>query len=426
MKRYPKRVNNQKSSREGREAGQTAVAIPRTCKVFVSYSHDSPEHGKVVLSLAHRLRSDGIDAVLDQYEQSPPFGWPYWMEEQIRTADFVLIVCTKLYRQHVEHFESISDSGKGVLWESNIIYNHIYIARLRNDKFIPVLISGASPECVPTPLKGFTYYSPENEEGYDSLYRRIVGNPLVKRPPLGQKRALRSINQNVGDLIRDEEKAARSSWLHPPRVKPPLTSDPFLAAAATRDSSSADVPASTKEPAGMQRAEGSAFLTEKLESNISFWRSRSLGAAMLIIDVDKLTQINTAFGSRIGDAVLYAVYELLAHSLADFSGRCGDDTFYATFLNVSEVRGTELAQDLCDAISRLDWNELAVGLWVTCSVGLAHFDNSELSIDWPIRAAIGMRKAKEEGGNRVATGPSMLPVSNGSYRVSRKLADYFS
>jgi len=47
-------------------------------KVFISYSHDSPEHADKVLAFANKLRSEGIDAVLDQYEESPPEGWPMW------------------------------------------------------------------------------------------------------------------------------------------------------------------------------------------------------------------------------------------------------------------------------------------------------------------------------------------------------------
>ena len=43
-------------------------------KVFISYSHDSPEHAQHVLELAERLRSDGVDAQLDQYVAGTPYG----------------------------------------------------------------------------------------------------------------------------------------------------------------------------------------------------------------------------------------------------------------------------------------------------------------------------------------------------------------
>jgi hypothetical protein len=35
---------------------------------FISYSHDSKEHQDKVLKLANKLRSEGIDCALDQYE----------------------------------------------------------------------------------------------------------------------------------------------------------------------------------------------------------------------------------------------------------------------------------------------------------------------------------------------------------------------
>ena len=40
-------------------------------KILLSYSHDSPEHQKRVLTLANRLRADGVDCVIDQYVVVP-------------------------------------------------------------------------------------------------------------------------------------------------------------------------------------------------------------------------------------------------------------------------------------------------------------------------------------------------------------------
>ena len=46
-----------------------------------------------VLALSNRLRADGIDCHIDQYELSPPEGWPRWMIKQISKATFVLVLC---------------------------------------------------------------------------------------------------------------------------------------------------------------------------------------------------------------------------------------------------------------------------------------------------------------------------------------------
>src|ERR1700740_3265477 len=67
-------------------------------KVFISYSHDSPEHARRVLGLAERLRKDGVNAQLDQYVAgTPPEGWPRWMLDRLDWAEFVLVVCTETY-----------------------------------------------------------------------------------------------------------------------------------------------------------------------------------------------------------------------------------------------------------------------------------------------------------------------------------------
>ena len=69
--------------------------------VFNSYSHDSEAHADLVLALSDRLRADQIDCILDQYEVSPPEGWPRWMDRQIRAADFVLMICPPTYFRRV-------------------------------------------------------------------------------------------------------------------------------------------------------------------------------------------------------------------------------------------------------------------------------------------------------------------------------------
>src|SRR5258708_24842911 len=97
-------------------------------RVFISYSHDSPEHEENVLALSNRLRADGIDAVIDQYEPFPPKGWTRWMSQQIEEARFVLAVCTKTYRIRVEGKE-VAGKGLGGAYEGSIIDLELYEAR---------------------------------------------------------------------------------------------------------------------------------------------------------------------------------------------------------------------------------------------------------------------------------------------------------
>ena len=124
-------------------------------KVFISYSHDSREHMDQVLTISDRLRADGIDCHIDQYEESPPEGWPRWMVNQIEDADLVLVVCTETYERQ---FRGREEAGKGLgaRWEGAIITQEIYQAEAHNTMFIPVLLSPNDSAYIPIVLRGAT------------------------------------------------------------------------------------------------------------------------------------------------------------------------------------------------------------------------------------------------------------------------------
>ncbi|MDZ3835826.1 MAG: TIR domain-containing protein [Rhodospirillales bacterium] len=158
-------------------------------KVFISYSHDSARHQERVLGLADRLRADGIDAEIDQYNMAPPEGWPLWCERQVAAADIVLMVCTETYRRRVSGDEE-PGRGLGVVWEARIIRQLLYDAGVLSHKFVPVLFSDGSLADIPTPIKGGTRYVIDSEDGYEELYRRLTGQPRLLRPALGEIRPL--------------------------------------------------------------------------------------------------------------------------------------------------------------------------------------------------------------------------------------------
>ncbi|KAF0106510.1 MAG: SEFIR domain-containing protein [Anaerolineaceae bacterium] len=155
--------------------------------VFISYSHDSPEHDARVLELSNRLRAEGIDATIDQYESSPAEGWPKWMDRRIEKSDFVLVVCTETYHRRVMGEEE-KGRGLGAKWESTLTYQHIYDNDSLNMRFIPVLFADSKTEHIPTPLKGATYYHLPDQ--YEKLYRRLTNQPETIKPELGKLKSL--------------------------------------------------------------------------------------------------------------------------------------------------------------------------------------------------------------------------------------------
>ena len=157
-------------------------------EAFVSYSWDSEEHIKRVREFADRLRSEGIDAVIDQYEESPPDGWPRWMEKKIRDSRFVLLVCTEEYNKGVMG-DAAPKTRLGVRWEGGLIYQHLYNEGT-NQKFIPVLFREQDKKFIPTPIQSATYYRIDTPQGYDKLYARLLNRSTAKKPELGPIRPL--------------------------------------------------------------------------------------------------------------------------------------------------------------------------------------------------------------------------------------------
>ena len=158
-------------------------------KVFISYSHDSPEHKDRVLYLSDRLRGDGIDCHIDQYEVSPPEGWPHWMINQIEGADFVLVICTEQYDRRFRGKEKVG-KGLGGKWEGAIITQELYDAEGKNIKFIPVVFSSDDEAFIPLMLRGATHYKIDTEEGYEGLYRNLSNQPKIQKPDLGKLRPM--------------------------------------------------------------------------------------------------------------------------------------------------------------------------------------------------------------------------------------------
>lgn len=157
--------------------------------VFISYTHDSADHEMAVLRLSDRLRSDGVDCQIDQYEVAPTQGWPRWMEEQAERADYVLVVCTEAY---LRRFRGEEDPGIGLgaTWEGGIITQEMYDAQGRNTKFIPVVFVPTDLSHRPRMLKSTTYYDLSTPDGYDRLLRRLTQQPKTIKPPLGSIRRL--------------------------------------------------------------------------------------------------------------------------------------------------------------------------------------------------------------------------------------------
>src|SRR5262245_12189871 len=215
----------------------------RSIRLFISYHHESDEHKDRVCDLSDRLRDDGIDCYIDQYEHSLT-DWPVWMLEQVKRADFVLLVCTKTYRARFEGEEKAEVGRGGVEWEGAIVTQSLYAAQ--NRKFIPVYFSPDDAENIPLMLRGANRYDVSTEAGYQALYRLLTNQPNTIKPKLGTLRPMPPRQRKPSHTHRvtpapSAQHAAepRLLWVQPRASEPtlsladawPSTLSPFLARA---------------------------------------------------------------------------------------------------------------------------------------------------------------------------------------------------
>jgi len=158
-------------------------------KVFISYSHESELHNDKVFDLSEKLRSEGVNSEIDQYEVSPTQGWPRWTRNQIQEADFVLVVCTETYKQRYEGSET-QGKGAGAKWEGAIITQELYESQGKNNKFIPIVFDPSEVKNIPLEMRGGTYYVLNSDNEYDDLYRHLTDQPKTVKRELGKLRSL--------------------------------------------------------------------------------------------------------------------------------------------------------------------------------------------------------------------------------------------
>lgn len=149
-----------------------------TPKAFISYSHDSQNHKKWVLDLATRLRNNGIDAMLDQWDLKPGDDLPSFMERGLAIADRVLMICTEKY------VEKANLGAGGVGYEKMIVTADLLKA-VDSNKVIPLIRQGGThsvPSFLRTKLFLDFSWSDQFEFSFDELVRTLHNAPLYEKP----------------------------------------------------------------------------------------------------------------------------------------------------------------------------------------------------------------------------------------------------
>ncbi len=161
--------------------------LDRTPIVFISYSWTSKEYQESIISLAERLRHDGVDVKLDVWDLKEGQDKFVYMEQCVTddSIDKVLILSNQLYAEKADNRKD------GVGHETTIISAEVY-EDADQHKFIPVVMERdeMEREYLPKYLKTRIYrdLSGENYESeYEALLRTIYEMPAHKKPELGSR-----------------------------------------------------------------------------------------------------------------------------------------------------------------------------------------------------------------------------------------------
>lgn len=163
---------------QAQNAASANTADDEAVTVFISYSWDSEDHKEWVKDLAIKLRNDGIDATLDQWELALGDQLTHFMEKKIRESKYVLIICTPDYCEKSNHRKG------GVGYEDHVMTAEVY-QKENHRKFIPILAKGSWEDATPSWLLGkcrIDLSTPESSEKYEKEYLKLKSTLLGEGP----------------------------------------------------------------------------------------------------------------------------------------------------------------------------------------------------------------------------------------------------
>ncbi|MEK4337867.1 MULTISPECIES: SEFIR domain-containing protein [Bacillus] len=171
-------------------------------KVFISYSWSSETHKQWVLELAEKLvAKSGVDVILDRWHGVVGHDRFQFMEESIKVADKVLVICDKTY------CEKANGRHGGVGTETLIITPDVY-KDTKQEKFIPISLEEENGEyLLPDFFKSRFALSMklgDLDKSYKELERLIWEEPLLTPPPRGKKPDFKEEKKEDDTLVPEE------------------------------------------------------------------------------------------------------------------------------------------------------------------------------------------------------------------------------
>jgi hypothetical protein len=177
-------------------SGPRGASAERSVRVFIAYAHDDEHHVESVRAFAEFLALCGLDVRLDQWALEERRDWYQWAGEQLRLADYVIIVASPMCRR-VADGEVEKTRHLGLQSEMGQIRELLHSDRAAwTRKLLPVVLPGGSVSGIPLFLQPWTADHYQVKEltvpGAEDLirvvtrqapYQRHAASPLLVLPP---------------------------------------------------------------------------------------------------------------------------------------------------------------------------------------------------------------------------------------------------
>jgi two-component system, cell cycle response regulator len=152
------------------------------------------------------------------------------------------------------------------------------------------------------------------------------------------------------------------------------------------------------------------YLDERLCNLLAEGNAPGSGLAVALVDLDWFKKVNDTYGHLLGDRVLQRVVELLQEALPTdaFCARYGGEEFVLVLPSIDSATAVAVCETARARIERFPWAQMAPGLHVTVSMGLAHHCASgpnsapEAAEQQLLSADVLLYAAKQSGRNAVA------------------------
>ncbi|MDM4768356.1 GGDEF domain-containing protein [Pelomonas sp. SE-A7] len=145
------------------------------------------------------------------------------------------------------------------------------------------------------------------------------------------------------------------------------------------------------------------LMEQRLPELLAEAQARNAPLTLALVDLDHFSSINAQHGAAVGDQVLQALARMLQDNTrgSDLLLRYGGEEFLVVLPDTVPDRAVEVCERIRHCVEAYAWSELAPGLDVTLSIGLATAPphSTDLLV---ARAESAMYRAKHLGRNRVA------------------------